>query len=78
MTLRRASPICFRPEVELLLCCARTAMTVDCAARLRALIREDVDWAYLIETARQHKMLLLLYWHLHATCKAEVPEAILV
>jgi len=78
MALRRASPTCFRPEVELLLCCARTTMTVDCAVRLRALIREDVDWAYLIETARQHKMLLLLYWHLHATCKAEVPEAILV
>lgn len=66
-----------RPEVELLLCCARTHLDTSTAERLRDLLQEDIDWDYLLRLARQHKMMPLLYWHLNLTCSEAVPKATL-
>ena len=66
-----------RPEIELLLCCARTCMDAAGSERIRALLRSEIDWAYLIRLAGPHGMLPLLYWSLNKTCPEAVPEPIM-
>lgn len=66
-----------RPEAELLLRCARTCLDSKSAGRIRALLQEDIGWAYLIQTARRHGVMPLLYWSLNNTCPEAVPQAIL-
>ena len=64
-----------RLALELLLCCARTQMDAARAERIRALLREELDWDYLLGTAFRHGMLPLLYWHLNAICPEAVPKS---
>jgi hypothetical protein len=66
-----------RPEVELLLCFARTRIDAKTSERIRTLLQEDIDWAYLIQTAAQHGVMPLLYQSLNTTCPEVVPKAIL-
>jgi hypothetical protein len=66
-----------RPEVQLLLCCARTDVDSESAEQIRSLLRGDIDWVYLIRTALQHSVMPLLYWNLHATSPKDIPETIL-
>jgi hypothetical protein len=73
----KASTVSDRPEVELLLCCARTRIEPKTAARIRTLLQEDIDWTYLIQTAFQQRVMPLLYQSLSTTCPEAVPEAIL-
>lgn len=66
-----------RPEIELLLCCARTQidpMTVEC---IKLLVQQDIDWTYLIQTSARHGVMPLLYRSLNATCPELVPKPIL-
>lgn len=63
-----------RPEVELLLCCARTCIDSETAERIKTLLQEDIDWDYLIRTALSHGVMPLLYWSLNATCPEAVPN----
>src|SRR5262245_53771782 len=76
MTKRSGSPLAtgIRPEAELLLSCARTCMDTEVAARVRTLLREERDWAYLRQTAFRHGVLSLRYWNLNTTCPDDVPE----
>jgi hypothetical protein len=66
-----------RPEAEVLLRCARINIDDKCAARLRILLQDKLDWAYLIHLALLHGMLPLLYWNLQASCPEVVPKPIL-
>ena len=66
-----------RPEVELLLCCAHTYIDPERAERIRGLLRVDLDWAYLPQTAGRHGVKPLLYRSLHTTSPDAVPQAIL-
>jgi hypothetical protein len=66
-----------RPEVELLLCCARTHIDSTNARRIRALVQQGVDWGYLTAMACRHGTLPLLNRGLNATCPDAVPEAVL-
>jgi hypothetical protein len=66
-----------RPELELLLCCARTHLDAQREARLRALLHEGIDWDYLLQVAFSHGLLPLLYWHLQNTCSEAVPKTVL-
>ncbi len=65
----------FRPELELLLCCARTRMDYVTAERINALVHEDIDWEFLIRAAVQHQVVPLLYQSLKTTCPDAVPKA---
>src|SRR2546425_584538 len=47
-----------RPEDELILCCARMGQEL---ARITELLQADLDWPYLLRTARRHGLLPLLY-----------------
>jgi hypothetical protein len=66
-----------RPEDELILCCARTSIDANRAAQIRALLREDLDWAHLIEIASLNRVMPLLYRSLRATCPEAVPGAVM-
>ena len=70
------SPI-LPPEIELLLCCARTHLGTGDAARIRDLLQRKIDWAYLVRTAFVQAVAPLLYWHLNATCPEAVPRRVL-
>jgi Uncharacterised nucleotidyltransferase len=65
------------PEVELILCCARTRPDSESAARIEALLQQRLDWRRLLQIAHEHGMVPLLYWHLNGTLPEAVPEAVL-
>ena len=67
------APTC--PEAELLLACARTQLDPARAAWIRAAAREPLDWVALLRMAQQHRLTLLLYWHLHTVCPEAAPTA---
>ncbi len=57
----------FRPEEELLLCCARTAMDSERVRRILDLVCNDINWEYLIQTAVRHGVMPLFYRSLNTT-----------
>lgn len=59
------------PELELLLCTARTRMDPARADRIKALLLGQPDWEYLMSLAQRHGLRSMMYWQLNATC----PEA---
>jgi hypothetical protein len=64
------------PEMQVLLCCARTTLDADTAAHLRGLLQTDLDWGTLLHTAHWHGILPLLAWHVPTTFPELVPPAI--
>jgi hypothetical protein len=62
------------PEHELLLHCARVALSPGGAARVRALASEDLDWEELVALAERHGLVAFLHRHLVAGPVA-APEA---
>jgi len=76
MTTRNAEPGA-RPEIELLLACARTSVDAAGTACIRNLLREDLDWDYLVEISRRHRVTPLLYRSLHSICPEAIPTATL-
>lgn len=67
-----------RLEIELLLCCANTSIDTARAERIKRLLRTDLDWEYLLQTAGRHGVTPLLSQSLHAIFADEVPQKILV
>lgn len=66
-----------RPETELLLYCARSCIDSEAADLIRAMLRENVDWTYLIRTASRHGVMPLLFWSLNTVCSESVPKGVL-
>lgn len=65
-----------RPEIELLLCCARSFMDDERANRIRALAAEaGIDWEYLLRMAHRHSLMPLLHWQLNNICPELVPDS---
>ena len=62
-----------RPELELLLVCARPHIDDEQAHRARELVGQPLDWNYLIKTSLSHGLLPLLYTSLKAA-RAIVPQ----
>jgi hypothetical protein len=71
------SPGGIRPEVELLLNCARTHIDPQRAERIKTLLQQDIDWIYLIRIMLPHGMLPLFYRNLKASCPEAVPSVTL-
>jgi hypothetical protein len=65
-----------RPEIELMLCCARTRMEARLVARLRELLDGSFDWEFALQFAEVHSLIPLLYFHLHAHAREKVPPAV--
>lgn len=63
-----------RPEIELILCCARTHIDDEKVERIKFLIQGNINWQYLIKTAYKHGLMPLLYTNLNTICPEAVPE----
>lgn len=66
-----------RPEIELLLHCARPDGATGAADRIRTLLQGNVDWEYLLRTASSQRVTPLLYRKLESICPEAVPEDVL-
>ena len=66
-----------RPEVGLLLACARTCLDAQRAGWIKSLLSQDIEWPYLLRMARIHGVTPLLYRTLNSTCPDAVPTPIL-
>ena len=73
----QASAVSRRREVALLLQCARTFVDSAAAEQIRALLREDIDWQYLIQAAHAQGVTPLLYLSLHTNCPEAIPKPVL-
>ena len=62
-----------RPEVPVLLSCARVRLEPDRAEQVRALLRQGLDWAWLLRAAQWHTTAPLLYWHLSRVAPVAIP-----
>jgi len=67
----------FRPEINLLLSCARTALDKVITGRIRHLLEGEINWAYLLRMSRAHGIIPLLYRNLKATSADLVPPTIM-
>lgn len=64
-----------RPEIQLLLSCARTNIDSEKAKQIKILLQENIDWDYLIQIARWHGVMPLLYSSLNSICPQAIPSA---
>ncbi len=61
-------------ELELLLLCARTALTESEVTQIRALVEQGIDWTTVVEQAALHGVNPLLHVSLRHTCPNLVPR----
>ena len=72
---RNGTPSHTRPEIDVLLWCARRRLKVGADEELQRSIRKMEDWDYLLRTAGRHALTPFLYWQLNALCGEHVPPA---
>lgn len=65
-------------ENELLLCCASPFDDVPKAGRIKELVQRDIDWPYVLQMARTHGLIPLLYQNLKEMHPEDIPEGIMV
>jgi hypothetical protein len=63
-----------RPELNLLVCCARVEIDLDRAECIKVLLQQNLDWEYLITTAKLHGVAPLLYTNLMKIGSEAVPK----
>jgi len=71
---RTAAPL---PEIELLLCCARTRTNPEMLQRIREAARKEIDWFQFVRLALRHDTLSLSYRNLDRICGDIVPSGVL-
>ena len=62
-----------RPELRLLVCCARTRTDAAPVEQICALVRGELDWAYVFAASVEHGVTPLLYHQLSSHCADGVP-----
>ena len=70
----RGGNIVLRPEMELLLCCARPRLGGAAAERCRSLVQLALDWEMVVNEARRHGVDPLLCRHLTAIDESSIPS----
>jgi len=65
-----------RSEDRLLFCCARTTIEEESAGQIKDLLRHEIDWTYLIESAIHHRVVPLLYRSLRQISSNSIPAAV--
>ncbi len=71
------SPIRAQPELQALLMAVRSRLTPENIAEVRRLLRQNLDWDFLLRQAHANAVLPLLRRGIHAHFEAEVPAAVL-
>src|ERR1700686_1836989 len=62
-----------RPELELILCCARTHSDEATSGRVRALLHGELNWSDVVAISFQHHVAPFLYQNLRLTAEELVP-----
>jgi len=70
------TPPSSRPEVELLLSCARLELSNGQRERIGQLLADKLDWTYLLALAERHGLRPLLFRHLDATGPNSLPRSV--
>jgi hypothetical protein len=65
-----------KPEIELLLACARSQVNDITKNKINFLIKQDINWKVLIEIAHKHGLIPLLFDNLNKLCRQSVPQDI--
>ncbi|NJR45522.1 MAG: nucleotidyltransferase family protein [Hyellaceae cyanobacterium CSU_1_1] len=65
-----------KPEIQLLLSCARTQVDERTQVKIKNLVEQEIDWDYLISIARRHGLIPLLFYNLNKLCREAVPQPI--
>jgi Uncharacterised nucleotidyltransferase len=63
-------------EFRLLLLCARTRVEPQQRELIRALDLKDLDWGFILDKARSHALIPLLYRNVSELCADRVPPAV--
>lgn len=64
------------PEIELLLCYARTDRDSLTAEKIDYLLQKHINWDYLVTIADEHRIMPLLYWNLKNTNPEAIPKKV--
>lgn len=64
-------------EIELLLCCSNTHPDPHQLTRIQALVRQPLDWTYLVERATHHNILPLVDRQLQQIDSGSIPSEVL-
>lgn len=65
-----------RPEIELMLKCARNWADEEADARIAELKAGPIDWDFLLRIAERHRMKPFLYWNLKEDHSESVPPSV--
>ncbi len=71
--LSRWDAIFVKPEQRLLRCCASTAPGSEVKTLIRDLLRQQMDWTYLLDIAHDHGVMPILYRSLNGADQEKVP-----
>lgn len=63
--------------IQLLLCCIAPSTDSQTVQKIRTFTKSEIDWQVLVNMARQHHVLSLLYHGLNNSCPDAVPEPLL-
>ena len=66
-----------KSELQLIICCARTELNEVWHERIRNLLKQDLDWNYLITIAKLHKVAPLVFVNLINTFPEAIPANVL-
>lgn len=66
-----------RPEVQLILACARTNIDTEKAKLIRELSLQALDWSYILNKVNRHFILPLFYLNINALCPENIPREML-
>lgn len=64
----------FSIENKLLLYCIRTDCDLDTVKKIEALLGKSIDWKFIIQKAKSHGVMPLLYQNLSKICPQAVPK----
>jgi putative nucleotidyltransferase-like protein len=71
----RKSPGAARPELELNLCCGRALIDPNAKERVRALLRDGLNWPEAVAVSQKHRLSPVVYEVLAATAQDLLPPA---
>ncbi|AFZ34358.1 hypothetical protein Sta7437_0767 [Stanieria cyanosphaera PCC 7437] len=65
-----------QPEIELLLCCARSQVDEQTKVKIKNLVNQDLNWELLLEIGERHGLIPLLFYNLNKLCPQAIPSNI--
>lgn len=65
-----------RPEDQILICVARRTPDAEAAANPRQLLRQDLDWDYMLLMAQRHRIIPSLHHYLVTECPETIPAEV--